>query len=91
MIEAEVENAVVALAKQHGWLIRKLRWIGRDGAPDRFFAKRGRIVLPEFKRPRGDPRVLQQRELERLRAAGVECPVIDTIRQGEEVFCGQAE
>ena len=86
MIESEVENAVCQLAKANGWLVRKMRWIGRDGAPDRFFAKNGRIVLPEFKRPRGQPRVLQQRELTRLRQAGVSCPVIDTIEKGKAIF-----
>lgn len=87
MIEAEVEGAVCQIAKQRGWLIRKLRWIGRDGAPDRFFVKKGYgIILPEFKRPGGRPRVLQMMELERLRAAGVNCPVIDSIEQGLVIF-----
>lgn len=87
MIESEVEGAVVQIAKKRGWLIRKLRWIGRDGAPDRFFAKKGYgIILPEFKRPHGQPRVLQMQELERLRACGVNCPVIDTIEQGMAIF-----
>lgn len=86
VIESEVELAVVAIAEKRGWLVRKMRWIGRDGAPDRFFVRNGVIILPEFKRPHGEPRVLQTLELKRLRRAGVNCPVIDTIEQGKRIF-----
>lgn len=86
--EAAIEKPVVTWAARHGWLVRKLQWAGRVGAPDRFFAKDGRIVLIEFKRPGGKPRPTQDRELARLIAAGVECHVVDSIDQGKEVLGG---
>lgn len=49
MQERYIERKSVAWAKSRGWLVRKLQWIGHNGAPDRFFAKARRIVLIEFK------------------------------------------
>lgn len=64
-------------AEKAGWLVRKLAWKGRRNAPDRFFAKDGRVVLIEFKRPSGAARVTQEREIEALRSAGVEVYLAD--------------
>lgn len=64
-------------AERAGWFVRKLAWKGRRNAPDRFFAKAGRVVLIEFKRPNGEARVGQEREIEALRSAGVEVYLAD--------------
>ena len=77
MIESPLEDFACAEAEKTGWFVRKLQWAGRRNAPDRFFAKDGRVVLIEFKRPNGKPRPGQAREIERLRAAGVEVFVAD--------------
>ena len=77
MIESPLEDFTCAEAEKAGWFVRKLQWAGRRNAPDRFFAKDGRVVLIEFKRPNGKPRPGQAREIERLRAAGVEVFVAD--------------
>lgn len=79
MTEAAVENPVVVRAEEAGWFVRKMRWIGRVGAPDRFFAKDGRIVLIEFKAKDKAARRSQELEHGRLRAAGVETHVCDTV------------
>ena len=78
-LESYVERKGVAEAEADGWIARKLAWINRRGAPDRFFAKGGRIVLVEFKRPGGVVELHQQREHARLRGAGVEVHVVDTV------------
>lgn len=72
MIESPIEQLVVDKAEAAGWLVRKLKWIGRRGGPDRFFAKDGRLVLIEFKKPGETAKAGQGKELERLRQAGLE-------------------
>ena len=86
-MESDVEMPVVRRAERAGWFVRKLRWIGVDGAPDRFFAKKterckccgrsGRVVLIEFK-DEGEPaRLSQLDEHDQLRKAGVEVHLCD--------------
>lgn len=50
-LEAEIEDDVCIFAANRGWLVRKMKYPGRRGCPDRFFFKRGRLVIIEFKRP----------------------------------------
>lgn len=78
MIEAPIEEWACDKAEKAGWLVRKLRWIGRTSACDRFFAKDGRVVLLEFKRPDKPANPTQEREIDRLREAGVEVHVVDS-------------
>ena len=72
MIESPIEEWVCDKAEAAGWLAYKCKWIGRRNAPDRFFAKDGRIVLIEFKNPDGKARATQEKEIARLREHGVE-------------------
>lgn len=85
--ERYIEKKVTDYAvKTLGWFSRKLAWIGRNGAPDRFFARRGKIILVEFKQFKKKPTENQAMEHERLRSAGVEVYVIDSIDAGKELF-----
>lgn len=77
MIESTIEDWACAQAEAAGWLCRKMSWTGRRNAPDRFFAKDGRVVLIEFKRPGKGARDGQAREIEALQTAGVEVYVAD--------------
>ena len=86
MIESPIESFVVDKAKKGGWLARKLGWIGRNGAPDYFFAKDSRVVLIEFKRPGGKPRPGQEKEIAALQAAGVEVHVVDNPLAGLRIL-----
>lgn len=79
--ESSVEGYVVRRAKAKGWIVRKLRWIGRRGAPDRVFLRRGRCVFIEFKRPGKAVRDQQKREFDRLRAAYPEVHQCDSIEE----------
>lgn len=88
VLESYIERKLCDWAKKHGWLIRKLSWVGRPGAPDRFFAKRARIVLMELKAPGKKPTANQAKEIARLREAGVEVHVIDSIEEGIRVLSG---
>ncbi len=82
MLEAQVEGTICNRAEAQGWVVRKLKWIGRVAAMDHFFLKGGRIVLIEFKRPDKEPNVMQGREIDRFRDAGAEVYVIDNIADG---------
>lgn len=84
--EAYVEKAVIRRAKRNGWTVRKMQWIGTVGAPDRFFAKWGVVILCEFKAPGKKPRKEQREEHALLRAAGVIVIVIDNVEDGYAVF-----
>lgn len=86
MIESPIEEWVADQAAAAGWVVRKLKWIGRRNAPDRFFAKDGRIVLIEFKRSSGGDRTKQDREIKVLRDAGVEVHVVDNPLAGLRVL-----
>lgn len=86
LIEANIEDPVCDAAEKAGWLVRKLQWIGRVGAPDRLMARDGRILLVEFKRPKGGPRPSQAREHRRFASVGVEIHVIDSLEAGLELI-----
>lgn len=77
MIESPIEEWACQQAEAAGWLVRKLNWVGRRSACDRFFAKDGRVVLLEFKRPGEEPTQVQAREMTRLANAGVEVHAVD--------------
>lgn len=53
--EAEIERTVCKEAERAGWLVRKLRFVGTNGAPDRIFGKGRRCVVIEFKAPGESP------------------------------------
>ncbi len=72
LVEADIELTAVKWAKDHGVLTRKLQWIGRRNAPDRLFAVRGRAVFIEFKRPGAPLREGQDREIARMKKAGLD-------------------
>ena len=85
-MESAVEMPVVRRAERAGWFVRKLGWIGRTGAPDRFFAKAGRVVLIEFKDAGESPNLNQREEHRLLRAAGVEVHVCDRADEALKIL-----
>lgn len=87
MLEIDVEKAVCRYAENAGWIVRKIVYPGRRGAPDRHFYKAGRLVIIEFKRPQGG-RLSgnQKREHERLAAAGFPVHLVNTIEQGKALL-----
>lgn len=86
LVEAHVELAAVVYAEEHGFMTRKLKWIGRRGAPDRLFIGHGHVLFVEFKKPRKRPSnrpikidPLQQKEYDRLVEHGANVFVCDNI------------
>lgn len=77
MRERDVEAFAVALARRKGWWVRKFTSPQRRSAPDRIFAKAGRVIFVEFKAPGKAPTPLQADEHAEMRAAGLTVYVCD--------------
>lgn len=84
--EYEIELPVVAKATKAGWIVRKVQWVGRRGAPDRVFFGHGRCVFIEFKAPGKRPEGQQANEIARLKAVYQEVYVIDNVAAGLRVL-----
>lgn len=81
-----VQNPVSNHAKSKDWRVRRMRYLGRNGCPDSWFFKDGRLIVIEFKDLGEEPNVQQAREIRRLRDAGVEVHVIDNVEAGCALF-----
>lgn len=97
MRESQIESYLVARVKALGGECRKLKWIGRNGAPDRFVMLPPKslgngIRLPalsmwvELKAPGKKAKPHQHREHERMRNMGQTVVVIDSIELVDEFF-----
>lgn len=86
MRELVIERDSVDYAEKAGWLVRKCVYAGRRGSPDRWFFKKGHLVLIEFKKPGEKPDAVQQREHDRLRGAGFKVYVVTSLAQATEIF-----
>lgn len=78
MRERDVENYLVRRVKEEGGEVRKVKWIGRRGAPDRLVFLWGMHPV-ELKRPGEKPEDHQLREHARMFKHGVYTWVIDTF------------
>jgi hypothetical protein len=84
-LERPIQDDVVAFAKGRGWLHR--RFENKRGDPDDLFAKGGRVILVEFKRPLVVRARRQQDERHKeWRAAGVEVFLINDREKGYALF-----
>lgn len=72
--EGRIENYLRRRVREEGGQIRKLRWIGRRGAPDNMiWWSGGRLAFVECKAAGEeiDPRSIQGREFRRMEEAGL--------------------
>lgn len=77
--ESDIEAHFIRACQAAGWLVRKLAYPGRAGAPDRIvYARSPIIVLAELKRPGEDPEPLQRVEHADLAALGHWVAVVRT-------------
>jgi hypothetical protein len=87
MRERDIENHLIDLAERYKWLLRKIRYIGRNGAPDRMLINPdGQITFVELKAPGKKPRPLQGREHLKLVQYGQRVVTIDSIKGVEDLF-----
>lgn len=95
MRESTIEQYLVERVKALGGEVRKVKWIGRNGAPDRL------VMLPsllhtrdgwstaiwvELKAPGEKCKPHQVREHERMRRMGQRVEVVDSIEGVDEVL-----
>lgn len=80
MLEKNVEDYLVDQVKLAGGEVRKLRWIGRVGAPDRLVMLNGAHFV-EVKRPGKMLEAHQEREHERMDERGCSVWCVTTFEQ----------
>ena len=78
MRENKLERYLTSKLTKLGISTRKVKWIGRDGAPDRLILANGGIWA-ELKAPGEKPRVNQVIEHEKMKAAGMRVEIIDSL------------
>ncbi len=90
MRESQIEKYLIERTKALGGECRKLRWIGRNGAPDRIVMLPGllnaRVIFIELKAPGEKCRPHQIREHERMRHMGQRVEVVDSFEGVDEVL-----
>ena len=84
--ESTIENYLVERVKAMGGECRKLRWIGRNGAPDRIVMLNGQVIFIELKAPGEKAKPHQVREHERMRRMGQRVEVVDSCERVDEVL-----
>lgn len=89
MRERTIERYLVEQVKVKGGEVRKVRWIGRNGAPDRIVMLPGRTIWVELKAPGERCRPHQIREHERMRRMGQRVEVVDSFEDVEKLFFGE--
>lgn len=90
MLEKEVEAYLVKRVRELGGECRKVNWLGRNGAPDRFVMLPGVSIWIELKRPGEKAKPHQVREHERMRAMGQRVDVVDSFDGVDGLFDGVA-
>ena len=86
MRERDVEQYLVEQVKAKGGEVRKVKWIGRNGAPDRIVMLPDRTVWVELKAPGEKCRPHQIREHERMRRMSQRVEVVDSFEGVDEVL-----
>jgi hypothetical protein len=86
MRESQIESYLVERVKALGGECRKLKWIGRHGAPDRLVMLNGKAIFIELKAPGEKCRPHQIREHERMRRMGQRVEVVDSLDSVDEVL-----
>jgi hypothetical protein len=101
MRERDIERELVRRVTDVGGIVRKVQWIGHRGAPDRlvllpplehYNSKIIKIIpqlyFPELKAPGEKPEPHQKREHDRLRAFGLNVPIIDSFDDIDRLMMG---
>ncbi len=82
--EQKIEDAVCDWCDEIGIGHRKMEWVNRKGAPDRFFVYGDKIRVIEFKAPGKKPKGFQALEHEWFADHGYIVPVFDNVDKAIE-------
>jgi hypothetical protein len=86
MRESQIETYLVQRVKALGGEVRKVKWIGRNSAPDRIVMLPDNSFWAELKAPGEKPTAAQYREHERMRKMGQRVEIIDCIERIGELL-----
>lgn len=86
VLEKDIEKSVGAWAERRGWFHRKFKSPGRRSAPDRIFALNGYVLFIEFKAKGKTPTVLQAKEHDEMRAAGLRVYWTDNVADAKDIL-----
>ncbi|MCH7295444.1 VRR-NUC domain-containing protein [Acinetobacter higginsii] len=86
MRESKIEAYLVQRVKALGGEVRKVKWIGRNSAPDRLVMIPNNTFWAELKAKGEKPTAAQIREHKRMRDMGQRVEVIDSIERIEELL-----
>lgn len=90
--ESQIEKYLVEQVKTQGGEVRKVRWIGRNGAPDRFVMLPGQPGLwVELKAPGERCRPHQIREHVRMQNMDQRVEVVDSLEGVDALLGGGGE
>lgn len=89
MRESLIEAYLVKKVKELGGEVRKVKWIGRNGAPDRVvLLPEAPTVWVELKATGKTPDKHQEREHVRMRKMGQHVYVLDSVEQVDLLLAG---
>lgn len=87
MYESVVESEGDRLAKELGYIVRKVKWIGRKNAPDKLYSRKDTgPFLVEYKRPGKEPTPGQSTEIETFIRHGFTVYVVHSVREIREIL-----
>lgn len=86
MLESKLQSKMIKLAEASGWYVIKLIKTNKNGIPDLFMIRDGRVVFFEVKREGGKPRPLQEYRIKELQNVGVEVYVCDNIETFKNII-----
>ena len=84
--ESNIEKYLCTRAKELGGEVRKVRWVGRNGAPDRLVMLPNKSVWVELKATGKEPEAHQVREHNRMKLYGLSVEVVDSFERVDEVL-----
>lgn len=90
MLERDIERYLIAQVNARGGELRKVKWIGRRGAPDRFVMLPDRSFWIELKAPGEKLKAHQWREHMRMRLLGQDVVVADSYAAVTEALACDA-
>ena len=76
--EGKIVEYLKRQAKAAGGTTRKVAWVGHTGAPDQLVLLPGIAAFVECKAPGKKPTKVQEREINKLKASGLEVFVVDS-------------
>lgn len=87
MLETNLESAADDYAKDKGFFVRKVKWVGRRSAPDKLYSRHDTgPFFVEWKRPGKDVEGVQAREAQRMRDAGITVYAVNSWREARALF-----